>query len=219
MSTLDHLIVAGPDLPRLIAWLSATTGLNPVAGGRHPDHGTHNALVGLAGGIYLELMAPEPNGRAEGAYRRSIAHIASPELFTWCARTADLSGLAARAAALGLEVTTDGGSRPTAAGAELKWRLAAFSGHGLGGQVPFFIDWLDSPHPAAGLEQQASLTSLVLEHPDADGLTNLLDALGVDLATSRIAVRPAPRPLLDATLATATGSYGLSGPGASLRLG
>lgn len=219
MSLLDHVIVAGPDLSGLIAWLKREFGLAAAPGGRHPGQGTHNALVGLGPQAYLELMAPDDlplPADAPGAYRRSLAHLANPELLTWCARTASWRELAARAEGLGLEVACPEGRRKTASGEELRWRLVIVSGHGFGGHVPFFIDWLDTPHPATALEQQASLTALHLEHPDATGLTNALTALGCEPAHMPVAVAKSRLPLLALELATPVGERRMTGSGGAL---
>src|SRR5690606_11587956 len=109
------------------------------------------------------LMAPDPeqtvlptrvaSGAAPpGTFLRSIAYAQTPQLFTWCANVASAADFAARARALGLGVTVYPGSRVTPTGATLRWDLIILAGHGLGGVVPFFIDWHDSPHPAAALQ-------------------------------------------------------------------
>lgn len=218
MSSLDHLIVAGPDLEAVAAWLLSGTGLSATPGGRHPGQGTHNALVGLGADAYLELMAPDPEGEVTGTYRRSIAHLRSPELFTWCASTDDGAALVARAEALGLSTHLLEGSRRTLAGAELRWRLVILGGHGFGGHVPFFIDWLDTPHPAASLARQAALIELRLEHPDPTGLTNLLTALGLRPTAAPLLVARSDAASLKASLATAEGIRILAGAGGGLAL-
>ncbi len=216
MSSLDHLIVAGPDLESLRSWLESETGLRATPGGRHPDQGTHNALVGLGADAYLELMAPDPAGAADGTYRRSIAHLPAPEILTWCARASSSGALLERAEALGLSIATLDGSRHTQAGTELRWRLAILGGHGFGGHVPFFIDWLGTPHPAAGLPRQAALIELRLEHPDPDGLVNLLSALGMEPTAAPLHTARSQTPSLRASLATGRGVHVLKGTGAGL---
>lgn len=73
---IDHVVIAGDDLARLVAAFSAI-GLVPDAGGVHADGQTHNALIGFPDGSYLELIAPVPGGDAAshpwGAFMRHNA--------------------------------------------------------------------------------------------------------------------------------------------------
>ena len=221
--TVDHLLYAGPDLPGLIAAVAASCGVEASPGGRHTKQGTHNALVGLGPSCYLELMAPDPDGVPDGDYRRSIAHLKAPQVFTWCARTANSAGLAARAAEIGLEVKVSEGGRRTPSGGELRWRLIVLVGHGFGGHLPFFIDWLDSPHPAAGLAPQGRLLALTLQHPDAVGLANLLRALAWPLGQATapdqlVSVTPGDSAMISARLSVPAGEVELQGTGAGLQL-
>ena len=59
---LDHLILAVGDLEKGIAEFTEKTGVKPTFGGVHKGIGTHNALVSLDNGMYLEILAPEDNG-------------------------------------------------------------------------------------------------------------------------------------------------------------
>ena len=55
---LDHLILGINDLQHGIAVFNRLTGVTPRPGGEHPGRGTHNALVSLGDGRYLEIVAP-----------------------------------------------------------------------------------------------------------------------------------------------------------------
>jgi hypothetical protein len=53
---IDHVIIVVEDLVKATeTWREA--GFQVIAGGEHPQFGTHNALVPLADGFYFELMA------------------------------------------------------------------------------------------------------------------------------------------------------------------
>lgn len=250
---LDHLLYVGPDLTQLTGRLSAASGLSASVGGRHLGQGTHNALLGLGPASYLELMAPDPQqaephppsaaGAAPpGTFLRSIAYATTPQLFTWCATAVDAAACAEAARSLGLAVTLYQGSRLTPLGATLRWDLIIIGGHGLGGVVPFFIDWHDSPHPAASLRTSShdlgegstlvpahearssttlELVELELLHPAADEVTELLAAL--DEASGNpvgpqppLVVRRAAEPHLVAHLLGPAGPFELRGPGGQL---
>jgi hypothetical protein len=148
-------------------------------------------------------------------------------VFTWCARADDARATATAARALGLDVSVYQGSRVTPAGATLRWDLIVVDGHGLGGVVPFLIDWHDSPHPAKTLHDGAAgapglrLDRLELRHPDPAAVTNLLRALrpaGRAPATepAMVLVNHASEPGIIARLTGPAGPFELTGRGGQL---
>lgn len=175
--TLDHIILAGPELEALEALVRERTGVTPVRGGRHLGHGTQNALVGLGAGHYLELLAVDP-AQGGGPFAATIAHLRAPALHTWCALAGSAASVAERARALGLTPRRERMQRRRPDRSMLVWELVFLDGHPYGPLVPFFIDWQKSKHPAAALPRGVTLSSLVLTHPDADGLSDLLARLG-----------------------------------------
>ncbi len=220
-TVVDHLLFAGPSLPKLTTLIEHLSGVVPTAGGRHEGLGTYNALLGLAGGRYLELMAPDPSSPA-GAFAAAIAYLDEPALHSYCARVNDLDALCARAQAAGLEAVQAPGSRVQPDGTLLEWSLAFITGHPYGGNFPFFIDWRGSKHPAAGLTAKLRLETLWLEHPDAEGLSDLLrDVAGFRLASSTASgeLRPlaAAAPRLRADLTGPRGHFCLGGEGGAMR--
>lgn len=68
------------------------------------------------------------------------------------------------------------------------------------GIVSFFIDWADSPHPAASAPAGPVLESLRVEHPDPAYVIRALSDLGIHLS-----VEPGPRPALIAAFRTEKG--------------
>jgi hypothetical protein len=167
---LDHVILAAPALSDLTAAFEARTGVPAAPGGRHAGQGTHNALVGLGPGRYLELLAPDPEA-AGGPFRDAIAYLSAPGLHTWCVR-GDADGghtalgaeaFAARVVAAGATPRRTAMARTRPDGVRLAWELVFVDGHGFGGLVPFFIDWLGSPHPSAALGSPLAWRDLRLE--------------------------------------------------------
>lgn len=204
MTPVDHLLWGCPDLDSGTAALAALTGVAPKTGGSHPGGGTRNTLLSLGPACYLEIIAPDPAQPAQGTPAEWLGKLARPGLVTWVVRC-DLERLEARLA--GLPVKTKGiaeMSRKTAEGGSLRWKVLRLHGHGLGPVVPFFIDWLDTPHPGGSTPQGCRLEGLELGHPDPAALGRLLGALEI-----AIPIVQAPAVSLRATLATPKGEVRL----------
>jgi hypothetical protein len=178
--SLDHLLLAAADLDLACAWFERHTGVRPAYGGRHAGGATHNALVALGQRTYVELIAAMPGAAAEDELTRYCRASAEPSLFTYCLRApaAGLETLAVRAQSLGLGGAPCAGARTTPLGVQLRWRLFEPTGEGLDRALPFFIDWLDSPHPAVGAPQGVRLMGFRVRHPQANKLNALLAQLG-----------------------------------------
>ncbi|WP_053206108.1 VOC family protein [Jiangella muralis] len=189
---VDHLVWAGPDLDRLVEHVTVETGATPVYGGRHEGRGTHNHLVGLGPGRYLELLGPDP-GQPEPSRPRPmrVDGLTGPALVGWAVRTDDIDGCVAAARDRGYDPGDVAEmSRRTSDGTLLTWRLTPPEG-GFDGVVPFVIDWLDSPHPASGLSSSMTLGGLTLRHPEPDRVSAALTALGLD-GLAEVVHDPAP---------------------------
>jgi len=207
LGTLDHLVYAVPHLQEAIDDLERRLGVRSVFGGQHPGRGTHNALLGLGPGQYLEIIAPDPcQPQPPVSPWFTQNRIDSPRLLTWAAKATHLEGLVAEAKSNGLELgeVRDGGrKRPD--GTELKWRLTSTPTGVCDWLVPFFIDWGDSPHPSESAPVGATLTLLEAEHPDPAWVLKALRIAGVEME-----VRSGPAPKLLATLQTPKGVVVLS---------
>jgi len=61
---IDHLVIAAPDLASGTAHVADVLGIAPQGGGAHPRMGTHNRVLGMFGGMYLEVIAIDPEAAA-----------------------------------------------------------------------------------------------------------------------------------------------------------
>lgn len=183
LARVDHLVYATPDLQMGIERVERTLGVRASQGGQHLGRGTRNALLSLGPGAYLEIIGPDP-GQAPPAQARpfGIDELKEPRLVTWAAKEKDLEQLARdaerRALKLGEVIS---GSRRRADGVMLSWRYTDPRTVVADGIVPFFIDWGNTPHPAATSIKGASLIGLRAEHPDAEQVQRTLAGLGLDL--------------------------------------
>ncbi|MFD1719661.1 VOC family protein [Georgenia deserti] len=199
---LDHLVYAGPDLQALIDEVHRLTGVEPVAGGRHEGRGTANALLGLGAGRYLELLGPDPDQPEPDRPRPlRVDEVDRPTLVGWAVRTSAIDDVVASAREAGYDPgDVQAMSRRTPSGDVLRWRLTPPEG-GLGGAVPFLIDWQDSPHPSHGLPE-VGLHGLTITCPEAAQVSTALGAVG---AAELAAVSEGPVLRLSAELDTAGG--------------
>jgi hypothetical protein len=96
---IDHVIYGTRDLDVAAARVETDLGLGAVAGGRHDGLGTHNRIVPLGDGSFIELLAiaDEQEAKASplgGALLGGIAH--GDGLLGWAVAVEDVEGVAAR---------------------------------------------------------------------------------------------------------------------------
>lgn len=185
---LDHLIFAVPELEAGASRLEELLGVETAPGGRHQGLGTHNRLVGLGPGRYLEIIAVDPGQPAPDRPRWfGLDDLTEPRLVTWCAKaTVGLAAVIARGRDAGIDLgDAVEGSRRRPDGSLLSWTFSDPRAPRAGGVVPFFIDWGRSPHPSDDLPAVCSLRAIRLEHPAPRDVTTWTTALGLDTPVSR----------------------------------
>ena len=212
---VDHLVYGAPDLTAAMARLEALLGVAATPGGRHEGRGTHNALLALGAGVYLEIIAPDPAQSAPLAPRPfGLDHLTAPRLVTFAvhaaSRPADanpaspasrLEQWRRRALARGYDpgpVVAGGRRRPD--GTLLRWHLCQHEELPFAGVVPFLIDWGTTPSPAATAPAGCRLQELQATHPEPVAVRAALRALEVP-----VPVREGAAPALRATVATPGG--------------
>ncbi|MBI0535117.1 VOC family protein [Roseomonas sp. KE2513] len=195
MASLDHIVIGAATLGEGADFVEALLGLRPGPGGAHEGAGTHNLLLGLGEGAYLEVIAPDPGqpaparprlfGLDDAALLRRLA--ARPALIAWVARTEGLDALAARLGPGGL-----GPARPMSRGG-LSWRFASPpTDADLGGLLPSTIEWVDPARPPSLPESGCRLLGLEGGHPEPKILAAALAQRGLSQAM-RVGHAPVPR--------------------------
>lgn len=171
MITLDHLAVSGTTRDIAAQHVSDTLGVPMQPGEEHAHFGTHNHLLGLADGLYLEAIAINPDAPEPDRPRWFALDGFSgpPRLSNWICRVDDLETLLRDLPEAGEIVALERG--------DLKWRMAVPAD----GQLPFdgcfpaLIQWDCEAHPAEMLaEARCRLDHLTLHHPEADRLQQRL---------------------------------------------
>jgi len=172
MARFDHLAISATDLSIGAEAIASVLGVPLEPGGAHPFMGTHNRLLSLGPGEYLELIAIDPAAPAPGHPRwfRLDTFAGAPRLTNWIVRVDDLD------AALSGAVPGSGRPVDLERGA-YRWRMAIPSD----GCLPFddchpaLIAWQGDLHPADALpDRGCRLTALKITHPEADGLRAVL---------------------------------------------
>jgi len=177
---IDHLVYASSNLQRGMDEIEELLGVRPVQGGRHPQYGTHNAIVSLGAGTYLEIIARDPDLPlpAQGALIDVPADVSS-HLVTWVFRTADIQEASQAVKSAGIELgPVESGTRQKPDGEMIRWELTDPYAMPLDGAVPFLINWGKTVHPSGVAPSGGRLVELDIEHPEADRVRNVLSALG-----------------------------------------
>lgn len=172
MIGFDHLAVSGETLAEAREHVENALGVRMQAGGEHDVFFTHNALLGLEDGLYLEAIAINPDApRPDRSRWFDLDRFkGSPRLTNWICRTDDLAEeLANCAVSLGEPVDLQRG--------DLRWRMAVPRS----GVLPFdncapaLIQWQTKVHPATVLSpSSASLRRMTVTHPKAGELADVL---------------------------------------------
>ncbi len=171
MLVLDHLAVVAQTLDAGRAHVEKSLGVTLSPGGQHAHFGTHNALLGLEDGLYLEVIAIDPAAPKPGFARwfDLDRFEGAPRLANWICRSDDLEAALAQMPGAGQPVGLTRG--------DLRWRMAVPENGVLpfDGTHPAVMQWQVSTHPATRLPpSHCRLERLILSHPEAGRLQDAL---------------------------------------------
>lgn len=176
----DHIAIAADNLSQGVAFIEQKFGVKIPFGGEHDQMGTHNHLMQIGDGIFLELIAINPNANPPKAPQQRWFDLNNPNLqnqlkqapkfVTWVARTANIK---AETHNLDLNI---GGIHQVTRG-NLNWQITIpkdgkLTEHGL---FPTLIEWQNNQTPAANMANLGiKLKSFTLTHPQPEHLKALL---------------------------------------------
>ncbi len=162
---LDHIALTCADLETGARWLSDRLGVPLLAGGKHARFGTHNRLLGLADGLYLEVIAPDPSVQMTAPRWFNLDHAPDvPRWGNWICRTTDFT---THAATTGPAIAMSRG--------DLQWQITVPQDGSLPmqGAFPTLIQWnKDTAHPATRLPASGvRLLRWEVHHPGAQSVS------------------------------------------------
>jgi hypothetical protein len=186
MLQLDHLAIAANTLDQGRAMVEQALGVTLQPGGKHPHFGTHNLLLGLEDGLYLEVIAIDPEAPKPGFARwfDLDRFQGAARLNNWICRTDDLEGALVALPQAGKPVALSRG--------DLRWKMAVPEDGILpcDGMFPALIEWQCDVLPAGLLRASGCrLQRLIVSHPQAAALMAQIGAL---LGDARIIFEQGP---------------------------
>lgn len=184
---LDHLVVAAKTLEEGVSHLEGQLGVTVPEGGSHPLMGTHNRLMRLGTGVFLEIIAIDPDASPpdrprwyaldDPSMQSRIA--ARPSFITWVVRSDDISA-AAEASAVPPGPVIEGRR------GDLVWQITVPEDGSLpeGGLFPTIIEWpgeLNVHGPAPNMaELDCSLRKLTVRCEQPSHMKDALRTIGAD---------------------------------------
>ncbi|EHK65888.1 VOC family protein [Achromobacter arsenitoxydans] len=216
---IDHIVIAAADLDSGSEYVAGILGIAPQGGGAHPRMGTHNRVLGMADGVYLEVIAIDPDappptrprwfGLDQGDIRARLEQ--GPFLAHWAARVEAPLDLTRMQAEHPNRIPP---AIPMTRG-DLRWRLTVpddgslpawrEAGHEAGdGLLPTLIQWDVDNYPGVSLPRQPlALKRLTGTHPRAALLRQGLAWMGADTLIDVLQADGPPR--LSAQIDTPSG--------------
>lgn len=172
MIAFDHIAISGETLAAAQAYVEEALGVALQPGGAHDVFFTHNALLGLEDGLYLEAIAinPEAPQPARPRWFDLDRFSGAPRLTNWICRTDDLDAT--------LQNLPEGMGQPVdLQRGGLRWRMAVPHSGILpfDNTAPAMIQWQTPVHPATQLQPSGvRLRRLTVTHPKAEALGTML---------------------------------------------
>ena len=178
---LDHIVIGAKSLSEGIDFVRGKLGVDIPFGGEHLTMGTHNHLMQLGDGVFLEVIAVNENieppkqprwyGLDDPYIRQSLE--TGPKLLAWVVNTQALNKLIEAA-------TFSLGHSELIRRGDLSWNFAVPEDGRLlaSGLLPYAIEWHTDIHPSQRMaDLGCSLKSLQIYHPYPRWLKQALDSI------------------------------------------
>ena len=182
---IDHLVISGETLEEAVDYVESSLDIRMQEGGRHKLFGTHNKLLALDNGLYLECIAVDPKAiKPKHPRWFNLDHFfGKPRLSNWVCACENINyDLAKMQVHLGQVIDVSRGN--------YSWSITVPENGILpfDGCFPALIKWSSiQKHPLVTLPPSGvSLSSLTIYHPDASKLQELLSSIGNELVSFRV---------------------------------
>jgi len=192
-----------------VAYIRECLGVTMPYGGTHPVMGTHNHLMRLGNGLFLEVLAIDPDidppsrprwfGLDDPFIRQRIAK--KPVLLTWVVNTDHINQLLKQA-------PISFGKAELISRGELKWYFGLPRDGRLlsGGILPYAIEWQTPYHPAGKMaDLGCRFKRLEIYHSNIPWLRDMLNAIGAAELVTLHALPAGEMPFLKAYIETPRG--------------
>ena len=179
---LDHVMYAVSDLQDGIDEIKKLTGITATFGGAHEGQGTCNALLSFDDSQYLEIIAPDKEQALAGTSGQELLDRQFSGIRRWAVATADFAPLkrVLDDHSYGHRVIDMTRTRPD--GLKLSWQILFVTKHPFRDFMPFFINWLDSKHPADDAPAGCTLNNYAVQLVEnSDVFSGLMKALDIDV--------------------------------------
>ena len=206
---IDHLVIGAETLSQGVEYIKHSLGVDMPYGGVHVKMGTHNHLMQIGEGLFLEIIAINPDieapkrprwfGLDDPFVRQRLA--IQPTLLTWVVNTCNLSKLIQQA---GYSL----GNSELIRRGELSWNFGLPDDGRLiaGGILPYAIEWHTGKHPAANMaDLKCSLHSLTIYHPYTAWLLAALTSIRAQDLVKIIGLPKNKSPYITAAINTPSG--------------
>ena len=200
MAEIDHIVIGARTLEEGARYVEDLLGVKPSKGGAHPGVGTHNMLLGMGAGCYIEVIAPDP-AQPDPPHPRpfdlddpSLRTMleAEPRLIAYVASTPALDAVVAR---LG---SSHAGEIQAMSRGSFAWRMAfPPQRQDMDNLIPPLIQWEGERAGRHLRDCGWRLVALEAEHPDSAALRTALNDRGL---ADAVKTRHSPHPRLIAHL-------------------
>jgi Glyoxalase-like domain len=203
---LDHIVVGATALEEGVKHVEDVLGVTLSDGGKHGFMGTHNKVLRLGAGVYLEVIAID---RASPAPLRprwfsldspefQDSLIGNPRIIHWVVRTRNIEQAVAQIECANHPIIS-------ASRGALKWKITIPDDGSLlfDGAFPTLIEWTEGAHVSEQMaDKGCKLAGLKIEHPRTAEISALLQ---LHFQDDRVALKQASSTSISAVIATPAG--------------